>query len=115
MSQCLYIMSVPSGRFKIGVTSDPWKRRSEIQIGNHEPVTLDGAWVYDDYGINARDVERELHQLFSPIRQTGEWFKGPEGDTYASFDEHHQATVERLMEKRILKAVSQIRNRRLSL
>ena len=75
LSQHLYGMGVPSGRFKVGIATDPYQRRREIQTGNHEPVALAAVTDRGTCGVDPRDLEREVHQRLKPHRVTGEWFE----------------------------------------
>lgn len=74
--QCLYLMSVPRGLYKIGISRDPEKRRAELQSANPDPVRLlcaspPGAASW------AREMERETHRLLDTYRVSGEWFSVP--------------------------------------
>jgi hypothetical protein len=56
--------------YKIGHSEDPWKRKSELQTGN--PSLLKLVSVVE----GGKDLERELHGMFSKYRIHGEWFSG---------------------------------------
>lgn len=64
----VYFIQAGTGAVKIGVAADPFKRLSELQTGNHEPLriiaTVEG------------DVEHEssFHARFASHRLRGEWF-----------------------------------------
>jgi hypothetical protein len=76
----LYMLWVPSGYVKIGVSNDICGRRSTIQIGNHEPVSVLCAVDADDAGIEATVLERSIHEILwvGLHHVRGEWFKaGP--------------------------------------
>ena len=87
--QSVYVLSVPSGYFKIGIAKDPEGRRRDLQCGNPEPITLVGAsqypWLSDDGGVDPRLMERRLHELLMEYRASGEWFKAPEERLYRAW------------------------------
>jgi hypothetical protein len=82
--QYLYVMSVPSGYVKVGVTGNERSRLSQVQVGNPEPVSL---WMCIDPecdGVLARDLEQTVHWLLRGVRVCGEWFMtSPETAGYA--------------------------------
>ena len=59
-----------SGRIKLGISSDPVKRLSELQTGNSQKLEL----VAYRKAVNQFSDERELHRLASDIHIRGEWF-----------------------------------------
>lgn len=74
---CVYVMSVPSGAYKIGLAADPDQRRRELQCGNPEPISLEGAtWPVNSVGaVPARELEQMLHRMLAADRVCGEWFR----------------------------------------
>jgi hypothetical protein len=66
-------MRVQSGAVKIGIAHNIEARLGEIQIGNHEQVTI----VYEVPCRNAdqaRELETLLHQRYVAAHIRGEWF-----------------------------------------
>ena len=82
---CVYIMSVPSGHQKIGIADNPVGRLAELQTGNPEPITLMWAGDVGADGVNARDMERDMHRMLAPCQTQGEWFKVPVEIVYHIF------------------------------
>ena len=76
--QAMYLLSTPSGHFKIGIARDPGSRRRELQTGNPEPIKLEGATIATDWGVDPRSLEMEIHRLLAPYRTSGAWFKAPQ-------------------------------------
>jgi hypothetical protein len=73
----LYFLEVPSGHYKVGISEDPGARRAQLQCGCPEPITL-ACWtdIRDD-GVDPAAFERLLHDVLTPWRASGEWFKVP--------------------------------------
>jgi hypothetical protein len=63
-----FIQAGDSGPIKIGSGRRPQRRLRQLQIGNHEPLRLLGA-----YPGTALD-ETQLHEQFRHARLRGEWF-----------------------------------------
>lgn len=65
-----FIQAGDDGPVKIGITRDPKKRLSYLQVGNHLPLRLIGLWP-------AADSEEEafLHSYLEGERIRGEWYK----------------------------------------
>lgn len=71
--RCLYVISTPSGYWKIGIAKEPQNRLRSLQTGNPEQLTL-----YTEIGtleLDPLSIEREIHNNLAPFRTTGEWFK----------------------------------------
>jgi hypothetical protein len=65
-----FVQQGTDGPVKIGVSQDPAKRLSYLQVGNPDPLHLIGAWQ----GVERGD-ELELHAFLEGERLRGEWFK----------------------------------------
>ena len=63
-----------SGQVKIGISTDPERRRRDIEFACGTPVDL-LAIEWFDSGFAARDEESRLHCVFGEHRTIGEWFK----------------------------------------
>jgi len=65
----VYLM-FSNGLYKIGISSDPMRRRKEIERASGRPVQMIAyTWARD-----AWSRERTLHNHFSGFRREGEWF-----------------------------------------
>lgn len=81
--QCVYLMRVDSGYWKIGIARDPEQRRRELQTGNPEKIAFQGGTLAAPEGIDARALEGRLHAELWPYRVNGEWFKASEAEIMA--------------------------------
>lgn len=73
--QAVYLLSVPSGHYKIGRAKSPEDRIRLLQCGNPERITLEGSSQISAGGLDAAEMERRVHQLLRDYRTSGEWFK----------------------------------------
>lgn len=64
----VYLISEPGGLVKIGVATNPKKRRDTLQSGNPSRLSLD--W----FTPGNKALESALHAEFSQFRVAGEWF-----------------------------------------
>jgi hypothetical protein len=71
----VYVMSAASGLQKIGFASRPKARRSAVQTGTPEKVSLN--FTVEVPGLDARAVERHAHWILRESRVHGEWFNVP--------------------------------------
>lgn len=69
--QCVYVIEGSHGAIKIGISSDPEKRRATLQTGAPHHLFLAFA-IYA--GDAAFDVEQEAHAILDAHRMPGEWF-----------------------------------------
>ena len=108
--QNVYVLSVPSGYFKVGIAKDPEARRRDLQCGNPEPIRLEGytdyPWLLGDDGVDPRQMERRVHALLAEYRVSGEWFKAPFERLYwawklAWMELRHPDVVERWRRARV--------------
>lgn len=68
----LYIMqSYCTGAFKVGRSSDPERRREDLQVGSPFPLRL--ILVVEDQGWRERSVHDQLRNYWTQ----GEWFTEP--------------------------------------
>lgn len=81
--QAIYVLSIPSGYFKVGRSKNPIARMALFQCGCPEKISLYGATPYGTWGVCPVEFERRIHDLLDAYRITGEWFLVPE-DTLAS-------------------------------
>ena len=63
--------------YKIGNSKNPQKRLKALQTSNPSQLKLVLEYV-TDYKDEALFLERELHDLFAPFREKGEWFAIPD-------------------------------------
>ncbi|WP_461535179.1 GIY-YIG nuclease family protein [Spongorhabdus nitratireducens] len=74
MSYFLYVIGPKGGPLKIGISNDAYKRRGELNIGNHQ-------YLYIHHKVEfatkqeAEDAERNLHFFYQDHHLRGEWFK----------------------------------------
>lgn len=70
--QLLYVMKNDFGLYKIGISKHPLKRVNEISntSGVHTVIVE----VFDTVGVDAKVVEKYLHNHFHNFRVKGEWF-----------------------------------------
>ena len=69
--QCVYVIEGSHGAVKIGISSDPEKRRATLQTGTPHHLFL----AFSIYaGDAAFDVEQEAHAILAAHRMPGEWF-----------------------------------------
>jgi hypothetical protein len=73
--QYLYVMTVPSGYIKVGITANEANRLAQIQSANPEVVSIFSCIDPEHDGIAARELEQSIHQFFRAVRAQGEWFK----------------------------------------
>lgn len=64
-----FIANESSGAIKIGYSSDPEKRLSDLQVASPAKLRLIGRIP------GGAELERQLHQKFWSLRLNGEWFK----------------------------------------
>ncbi|MGA2177319.1 MAG: GIY-YIG nuclease family protein [Verrucomicrobiota bacterium] len=67
-SAVYFIENNNTERIKIGVSTDPEKRRSELQTGSADPLRLIGSIP------GGLHLESKLHSDFAHLRLQGEWF-----------------------------------------
>jgi hypothetical protein len=68
--QLVYVIqAAESGRIKIGVARDPYRRLAELQVGSPEQLELIGV------APGGRKRELELHAELRHDRLHGEWFE----------------------------------------
>lgn len=70
--QKLYLMKNEFGMLKIGISSNPNKRRTDLMNSSGIDIDLLGVWNITG---SAYDVEQKLHKQFNDFRMKGEWFK----------------------------------------
>lgn len=80
----LYLMKNELGLYKIGVSSKPLSRRSEISRNSGVNVDLLKVYLPDEDSFT---IEQKLHKLLNEYRTVGEWFNF-DSFSYAWFDEH---------------------------
>jgi hypothetical protein len=66
----VYLIRGNDGRYKIGIAKDPKQRIRQLQTGNPDSMKL--IEIYQSE--NAFKIETALHNRFSHVRQSGEWF-----------------------------------------
>lgn len=66
---CVYCIGPVAGPLKIGWSTDPEKRLSELQTGNAETLVIHAIFP------GSQAIERGLHELFADQRLRGEWFR----------------------------------------
>lgn len=64
-----FIQDGDDGPVKIGLSTQPAKRLSYLQVGNPRTLRLIACWPDSD-----PDEERELHDFLRGERISGEWF-----------------------------------------
>lgn len=69
-SEVYFIEAEKLGLVKIGWAVNSDQRRSDLQTGSPDKLTLRGILVCDD----APALERKMHKRFAHLRQHGEWF-----------------------------------------
>ena len=72
-NQKLYIMHNAFGYMKIGISTDPERRRSKLQ--NASGVKVEVLFTSQTIGV-AKEAEKWLHKHFKKARKMGEWFEG---------------------------------------
>jgi hypothetical protein len=70
--QKLYIMKNSLGLLKIGISSNPERRANSIRLNSGFPTEV----IFSLDTNFSRQLEKNLHTLFSEYRVEGEWFKG---------------------------------------
>ena len=73
MSEYIYLIQHPDkeGWFKVGETSNPSQRLTQLQIAN--PSELSYHSLYESRAANS---DRECHAALSHLNRRGEWFEG---------------------------------------
>jgi len=66
----VYLIRGNDGRYKIGIAKNPKKRISQLQTGNSDKMKIIEVYQSD----NASKIETALHNQYSHVRQSGEWF-----------------------------------------
>jgi hypothetical protein len=66
----VYLIRGNDGRYKIGIAKNPKQRIRQLQTGNSDELTLIETYQSE----NASKIETALHNRFSHVRQSGEWF-----------------------------------------
>lgn len=74
MTQRLYLMENTNNLNKIGISSNPIRRKRQIELASGTRVRIIKTWETLD--APAREVEQYLHTMFSRRRLEGEWFNG---------------------------------------
>lgn len=69
----LYLLHC-EGFYKIGITKNPKKRMSELQVGNPFKINPIGFYKTKD----AEGLECTIHNTFRFVNVSGEWFKIPD-------------------------------------
>lgn len=69
-NEFVYFFITESGLVKIGRARNIWKRLAQLQIGNHETLSMIGSLA------GGRGLELEIHELLADTRVRGEWFRG---------------------------------------
>jgi len=76
MSVCkLYVVcgDFPAPLSKIGISTCPHSRLSQLQTGSPYNLFIDRVWTFHSRN-DALAVESDLHTIFSPSHSIGEWF-----------------------------------------
>lgn len=74
--QTVYVLSVPGGFYKVGITRTALSARiSALQTGCPQRITAEGQTAVRDSGVDAAEMERGMHALLAPYRASGEWFQ----------------------------------------
>lgn len=73
MNVSIYIMQSGDCQ-KVGFASDARKRKSQMQTGNPDFVSIHFVTAAISKS-EARQIERRAHQLLSGFRERGEWFR----------------------------------------
>lgn len=69
MSNFLYVIRAENGLLKIGISQDPKKRLSSLQVGSPIPLELIYTMPEATY-----DFEKHVHKALRDYRKHGEWF-----------------------------------------
>ena len=79
MRPAVYLIGVPGGFLKIGVSNDAPGRLRALQIAHHQPLELLFWSNCEEQECNrevrAEDLERRMHELLGTYRTRGEWFE----------------------------------------
>lgn len=67
------IYSDTTNKSKIGISSDPKRRKDSLQTSAGMELKLVSVWKVN---FKAKEVEKHLHKKYKKIRQLGEWFEG---------------------------------------
>ena len=90
----VYLLEVPSGPKKIGITKGaPVRRLAELQVGNHEEIS-----VVDAISVTAeaaREIEAAAHKLLAGHRIRGEWFGCSREEAIAALEAAYGAFLQR--------------------
>ena len=62
-----------SGKYKIGISTNPDKRIESLQTANPSPISV----VHIQYSHEYKRLEAELHEKYGEYRMQGEWFDLP--------------------------------------
>lgn len=91
MIEYLYAIAVLPERtiHKIGYGRDPWKRFTNIQIGNH--FQLDIAFICEP-NVPAHEAEKYLHREWRHRLIRGEWYRVPSSVVLAAFTQFGSVT-----------------------
>lgn len=65
----LYVMAMDDGHRKVGVSNDPARRVTQVNVGPHK-VWMEGAWSHR----NPFAVEKKIHKELRDRNVGGEWF-----------------------------------------
>ena len=69
----VYFAHAQGGKVKVGMSSDPLERISDLNTASPYPISLVCSFVQDNR-TKAFEKEHYLHLLLKPFRQHGEWF-----------------------------------------
>jgi len=70
----LYVIKSGDSAYKVGISMDPKRRLSQLQTGNHNPLSLVMQIPFESSG-EANRVERIIHEKIKAYNSSGEWFK----------------------------------------
>jgi hypothetical protein len=70
--QDLYLLEDSYGKYKIGISKDPFSRANFLKNASGSEVKVVAIW--DTKLIKARQVETDLHRRYYHLRLEGEWF-----------------------------------------
>lgn len=70
----VYVIEGEAGKHKIGVSTDPIRRISELQTGS--PVALKFSYIGYTPG-SGYDIEAAAHVMLDQYKTSGEWFRVP--------------------------------------
>lgn len=81
----VYLISTPSGFYKVGVAGNPKGRFRAVKTGCPEKPCLMGYTEIAPGGVSPFEMERLIHVLLGRFRSHGEWFKTTDLDVYAAW------------------------------